>query len=228
MFYITIWNSAASYKKKTSVPATHTHAHTDMYTLPKAKQMTHQAHISPKFSNSQNRKHQAKLSLLRCAHTHHFHFDSVFLTYGFLSPPASSLLHVLNLRRYNKPNLNITSAVGTKGRRETQKQSFEGLTQKQFLPLRWAGVSRAGSQRGSRAAHQAPRGAVVWRWTRVRGTWPRRTPRSWAAPARRGCRFASLCQARTACRTLRSLRWTEVSSPPSYSSVWDALLMLFG
>lgn len=112
-------------QKKTSVPATHTHAHTDMYTLPKAKQMTHQAHISPKFSNSQNRKHQAKLRLLQCAHTHHFHFDSVFLTYGFLCPPASSLLHVLNLRRYNKPNLNITSAVDTKGRRETQKQRRE-------------------------------------------------------------------------------------------------------
>ena len=58
-----------------------------------------------------------------CARTHHFHFDSVFLTNGFLSPPASPPLHISNLRRCNKFNLNITSAADTKGRRETQNQS---------------------------------------------------------------------------------------------------------
>lgn len=130
-------------KRDISPCHTHAHTHTDTYTLPKAKQMSHQAHISPKFSNSQNRKHQAKLSLLRCVHTHHFHFDSVFLTYGFLSPPASPPLHISNWRRYNKVNLNITSAVDTKGRQETQKQSwsFEGQTKNWFPPLRWAEVS---------------------------------------------------------------------------------------
>lgn len=66
MFYITIWYSAASYK---DISPCHTHTHTDTYMLPKAKQMSHQAHISPKFSNSQNRKHEAKLSLHRCVHT---------------------------------------------------------------------------------------------------------------------------------------------------------------
>lgn len=191
-------------QKKTSVPATHAHAHTDMYTLPKAKQMTHQAHISPKFSNSQNRKHQAKLSLLRCAHTHHFHFDSVFLTYGFLSPPASSLLHVLNLRRYNKPNLNITSAVDTKGRRETQKQSREvskGWPRSSSCPWGEQDFPGLGASVGA-VVHTKPR-AVPWSdagpgWG---GTRPRCTPLSWAAPGRRGCRFASLCQACPARRT---------------------------
>lgn len=140
MFYITIWYCAASYKERhQSLP----HTCADMYTLPKSKQMSHQAHISPKFPNSQNRKHQAKLNLLRCMHTDHFHFDSVFLTYGFLSPPASPLLHISDLRRYNKLNLTITSAADTEGRRETQKQSwnFEGQNKSQFPPLRWAAFS---------------------------------------------------------------------------------------
>lgn len=140
MFYITIWYWAASYKERhQSLP----HTRADMYTLPKSKQMSHQAHISPKFPNSQNRKHQAKLNLLRWVHTYHFHFDSVFLTYGFLSLPASPLLHISDLRRYNKLNLTITSAADTKGRRETQKQSwsFEGQTKSQFPPPRWAAFS---------------------------------------------------------------------------------------
>lgn len=145
MFYITIWYCAASYKERHQfLPHTRTHTHADMYMLPKAKQMSHQAHISPEFSNSQNRKHQAKLSLLRCMHTHHFHFDSAFLTYGFLSPPSSPFLSISNLRTYNKLNLNTAAAEDTKGRWESQKQSwsFEWQTKTQFLPLRWAGVSQ--------------------------------------------------------------------------------------
>lgn len=89
--------------------------------LPKAEQMSHQAHISPKFSNSQNRKHEAKHSPFRHAHTHHFHFDSLLLTYGFLSPPTSPPLRILSFKRDNKLDLNIMSAVDTSGRQETEK-----------------------------------------------------------------------------------------------------------
>lgn len=140
--FVSPYDTVQLHTKKDISPC-HTYTHMDMYTLPKAKQMSCQAHISPEFSNSQNRKHQAKLSLLRCVHTHHFHFDSAFLVHGFLSPPASPPLRISNWRRYNKLNLNITSAVDTKGRQETQKQSwsFKGQTKNQFLPPRWAGVS---------------------------------------------------------------------------------------
>lgn len=121
--FISPYDTLQLHTKKDISPC-HTHTHTNTYTLPKAKQMSHQARISPKFSNSQNRKHEAKLSLHRSTHTHHFHFDSVFLTYGFLSPPASPPLHISNLSRYNKLNLNTISAADTKGRLETQKQSL--------------------------------------------------------------------------------------------------------
>lgn len=123
-------------QKKTSVPATHAHMHADTHALAKAKQMSHQAHISPKFSNSQNRKQQAKFSPLRCAHTHHFHFDSLLLTYGFLSPPASPPLRISNFKRDNKLDLNIMSAVDTNGRWETAKHrgSFRGQIKHQFPP----------------------------------------------------------------------------------------------
>lgn len=142
MFYITIWYCAASYKERhQSLPHTRTHTQTCTCS-PKlnrchTKPTSHRNFPIVKIENI--RPNLASSNV----HTHHFHFDSVFLTYGFLSPPTSPFLSISNLRTYNKLNLNIAAAEDTKGRQESQKQScFEGQTKTQFLPVRWAGVSQ--------------------------------------------------------------------------------------